>query len=67
MELLDIRIKQVVAFYLFMTLIFMPVFRARYYISCSIDQVINQLACVTEQTHDIRVYGLCHGARISVP
>ena len=25
------------------------------------------LACVTEQTHDIRVYGLCDGARFAVP
>ena len=25
------------------------------------------LACVTEQTHVIRVYGLCDGARFAVP
>ena len=25
------------------------------------------LVCVTGQTHDIRVYGLCDGARFSVP
>ena len=25
------------------------------------------LACVTEQTHEIRVYGLCNGARFAVP
>ena len=25
------------------------------------------LACVTEQTHEIRVYGLCDGARFAVP
>ena len=25
------------------------------------------LTCVTEQTHDIHVYGLCDGARFAVP
>ena len=33
----------------------------------NIREVIKFLACVTEQTHDIRVYGLCDDARFSVP
>ena len=30
-------------------------------------QTKSDLACVTETTHDIRVYGLCDGARFAVP
>ena len=28
---------------------------------------MDNLACVTEQTHDIRVYGLCDSAMLSAP
>ena len=30
-------------------------------------RIVNKLACFTEQTHDIRLYGLCDGARFAVP
>ena len=30
-------------------------------------QIPNKLPCVTEHTHEIRVYGLCDGGRFAVP
>ena len=32
-----------------------------------LSNFVVELACVTEQTHDIRVYSLCDGTRFSVP
>ena len=38
-----------------------------YWVQISDQSIKFSIACITEHTHDIRVCGLCDGARFAVP